>query len=108
MKDSDVLNGADDPHCFLELQGAQNIMYEPRDDIPGLSFVRDEKKEWLPIRVTKNDGEELSVCNLSQCKKISYFESKDGPMFSIQRGRFRFPTPIAKRTCSCLATNKLE
>ena len=101
VKDSDVINGADDSRCFPELRGAQSIMYELRDDIPGLSFVRDEK------RVMKNDGEELSVHNLSRCKKI-YFESEDGPMFSIQRGRLRFPTPISKRTHSCSATNKLE
>ena len=33
MKDSDVVNGADDFRCFPEFQGAQNIMYESRDDI---------------------------------------------------------------------------
>ena len=32
---------------FLELQRAHNIMYKPKD-IPGISFVHDENKEWLP------------------------------------------------------------
>ena len=26
-------------------QGPQNVMYEPRDDVAGVSFVHDEEKE---------------------------------------------------------------
>ena len=36
--------------------------YKPSDDISRISFVHDEKKEWLPVRVT-NKGNELSVCD---------------------------------------------
>ena len=38
-----AIKGAGVNGSFLELQGAQNIMYEPRDDVPGVSFVHDEK-----------------------------------------------------------------
>ena len=34
--------GAGVTGSFPELQGARNIMYKPRGDTPGISFVRDE------------------------------------------------------------------
>ena len=53
---------------FPELQGAQNIMYK-ENDIPGVKVVRDEKKEWLPVRVTRK-GKEFLVHEPSRHKTI--------------------------------------
>ena len=37
------IEGAGVTGSFLELQGAQNVMYEPRDGVPGINFVHGEK-----------------------------------------------------------------
>ena len=66
--------------------------YKPSDDISRISFVHDEKKEWLPVRVTKATSYQCVTC-----KKIEYFESEDGQMFSIHRGRFLFQRLLLNR-----------
>ena len=58
-------------------------MYKPRDNVPGISFVCDEKKEWLPVRVTR-EGAEFSVCELNRCKRnIKYFDNCFNPARKI-------------------------
>ena len=42
LKDSDAEMGR--CTCYWQFSGAaQNIMYKPRDDVPGMSFVRDDQ-----------------------------------------------------------------
>lgn len=44
---NDAEKGADVTGSFLELQGAQNIMYEPWDDVSGISFIHNKRKsDW--------------------------------------------------------------
>ena len=83
------------------LQGSRNIVYEAKDDTTGVSFEKNGVKEWVPIVVT-NYGKELGVKEMERCKKIVYFQSENGPQFSIRKGKCQFPTPIARRTRSRL------
>ena len=47
-----IVNGAEKGAGFAgSFPELQNIMYEPRDGDPGVGFVHDEKKEWLPVCV---------------------------------------------------------
>ena len=65
------------------LQGAENVVYEARDDTTGVSFNKNGKREWLPVVVT-NQGKEMSpAAELKRCKKIVYFENENTPHFSI-------------------------
>ena len=61
---------------FPELKGAQNIVYKPRDDVPGISFVRDERKEWLLVRVTRAQSSQcvnLADVNILRVKMAQCF-----------------------------------
>ena len=51
VNDGGAEKGAGVAGGFPELQGAQNIMYEPRGNVPSVSFARNEK--WLPVRNNK-------------------------------------------------------
>ena len=82
------------------LQGAEEVVYEARNDSTGNSFMKNGKREWVPVAVTKRGGE-MSARELEGYKRIAYFEEKDKPYLSIQ-GKFQFSTPIAKRTRSQL------
>ena len=70
----------------------------------------EKNKEWLPVRVLNRKAwaKELSARDLNRYKKIEYLESEEGLIFSIQSGRFHFPTSIAKWTRSRLANNELQ
>ena len=83
----------DDRSLGEVLQGSHNILYEAKDDTTGVSFERNGVKEWVPIVVT-NYGKELGVKEMERCKKIVYFQNKNGPQFSIRKGKCQFPTPI--------------
>ena len=41
------------------LEGAQNIIYEAREDTPGISFLKGDGtgKEWAPVKVMSKSGE---------------------------------------------------
>ena len=65
------------------LQGTQNVLYEAKDDVPGVHFDKNGQKKWLPVIVT-DDGKELSVKDLEKCKRIVYFEAENGPHFSMK------------------------
>ena len=54
---------------------AKNVVYEARDDSTGISFVKNGKREWVPIVVTEG-GREMSVAELKKCKRIVYFEKE--------------------------------
>ena len=59
MKDGGA--GSKGCRCYRQAPGSPELMYKPRDGVPGIKFVRDEKKEWLPVRVIRK-GKEFSVC----------------------------------------------
>ena len=42
------------------LEGAQNIIYEAREDTPGISFLKGDGtgKEWAPVKVMSKSGGE--------------------------------------------------
>ena len=82
---------------------AKNVVYEARDDSTGISFVKNGKREWVPIVVTEG-GREMSVAELKKCKRIVYFEEGENHYLSLRLRKFQFPTPIARRTRSQLTT----
>ena len=50
------------------LQGAENVVYEARNDSTGISFVENGKKEWVPVVITKR-GRKTSAHELKGCKR---------------------------------------
>ena len=97
-KDSDTLKDL--------LQGTENVVYESRDDTTGISFVRNGIREWVPIVVDNLSGGEMNAAEMDRCKRIVYFEKEESPYFSIRQGKFSYPTPIAKQTCSQLSSSR--
>ena len=43
------------------LQGAENIVYEARDDATNISFVMNGRRKWVPVVVTKLRGGEMNA-----------------------------------------------
>jgi hypothetical protein len=68
--------------------------------------VRNGTREWVPVVVNKLSGGEMNAAEMDRCKRIVYFEKEEYPYFSIQQGKFRYPTPIAKRTRSQLSNSR--
>ena len=86
----------------MHLEGATNIGYEARDDVPGVVFTRpdEDEQKWTPVVVKKSGkgGKGYDAKYLSGGKTVKYFVSESGPSFSIWCGHCRFPTCIACRT----------
>ena len=77
------------------LQGAESVVYEARDATTGISFVKNGRREWIPVVVTKLRGGEMSAAETDKCKRIVYFEKENSLYFLIWQGKLLFPTPIA-------------
>ena len=57
---------------------AKNVVYEARDDSTGISFVKNGKREWVPVVVTEG-GREMSVAELAKKISISNTHCKTNP-----------------------------
>ena len=53
------------------LEGAQNIVYEAREDTPGISFLKGDGtgKEWAPVKVMSKSGGEI-ISSHVDCHKL--------------------------------------
>ena len=88
-------------HAVLQevLEGADNILYEAKEDIPGIRFQKHGKENWVPVRAVLDSIHKDDIHYLKGCKSVRFFRSTDGtPSLSLHRGKCRFPTPIALRT----------
>ena len=103
-----IESDVNDPRKSLSgmLEGAADVQYEARGDIPGVRVIRqdEDKEEWIPVVVKEPDdgSEEFDAEYLNGCKRVKFFMSESGPSFSIHCGNLRFPTPVACRTRSRL------
>ena len=57
--------------------------------------MKNGRREWIPVVVTKLRGGEMSAAEMHKCKRIVYFEKEDSLYFLIWQGKLLFPTPIA-------------
>ena len=81
------------------LEGADNILYVAKGDIPGVQFQKHRNENWVPVRADLDSIHKDDIHYLKGCKSIRFFRSADGmPSLSLHRGKCRFPTPIALRT----------
>ena len=81
------------------LEGADNIFYEAKEDIPGVRFQKHGKENWVPVRAALDSIHKDDIHYLKGCRSVRFFRSADGtPSLSLHRGKCRFPTPIALRT----------
>ena len=77
------------------LEGADNIFYEAKEDIPGVRFQKHGKENWVPVRAALDSIHKDDIHYLKGCKSVRFFRSADGtPSLSLHRGKCRFPTPI--------------
>ena len=51
------------------LQGAEKVVYEARNDSTGISFMKNGKREWVLVVVTKRGGE-MSVVNWKVAREL--------------------------------------
>ena len=93
------------------LENVSGVRYDLRENIPGVSFHKDGRADWTPVKVIRCDPDsdekavavgEYDVNYLRDCKEISYVNSKLHPSFLLHYGRCRFTTLIALRTQSKL------
>ena len=109
-----IESDVNDPRKSLSgmLEGAADVQYEARGDIPGVRVIRqdEDKEEWIPVVVKEPDdgSEEFDAEYLNGCKHVKFFMSESGPSFSIHCGNLRFPTPVACRTRSRLKDNVIS
>ena len=95
------------------LEGARKVVYEAKEDIPGVRFQKEDsdgsETKWVPVKVMSSSGEEYDIKYLKACRSIKFARYDNGtPFFSVHYGRCRFPTPIALRTRSRLKQNELS
>ena len=100
----------DDADTMLReiLEGARNVIYEAKEDTPGISFQKEDRNEpqWVPVKVMSKSGGEYDARYLKACRSVKFAKDDDGtPFFSVQYGHCRFPTPIALRIRSRLKQN---
>ena len=81
------------------LEGADNILYEAKEDVPGVRFQKHGKENWVPVRAVLDSIHKDDIHYLKGCESVRFFRSADGtPSLSLRKGKCRFPTPIALRT----------
>ena len=49
------------------LQEAENVVYEARDDTTGISFVKNGRREWVLVIVTKLRGGGMNAAEMDKC-----------------------------------------
>ena len=94
--ESDSVNPDTRKSLSVLLEGASDVQYEARHDIPGVKFSRHDEDEenWIPVVVKESDGDGGEYMN--GCKRVKFFMSQSGPSFSIHHGNHRFPTPACQ------------
>ena len=74
------------------LEGADNILYEAKEDIPGVWFQKHGKENWVPVRAVLDSIHKDDIHYLKGCKLAWFFRSGDGTLSDSQSSHF--PTPI--------------
>ena len=70
------------------LEGADNILYEAKEDVPGVRFQKHGKENWVPVRAVLHSIHKDDIHYLKGCKSVRFFRSADGTLsLSLHKGK---------------------
>ena len=75
------------------LQGAENIVYEARDDATNISFVMNGRRKWVPVVVTKLRGGEMNAAKWINVRELFILRRRTAPTFRSGKESCSFQDP---------------
>ena len=96
----------------VDLTACENVVYEKRDEVPGVKYTLNGSETWTPVvkrkrrrSSTSSTGDSSSSeLDVSCSRKVQYQERNGAPGLSIHRRNVKWtpvvPSPVASRTRS--------